>query len=122
MPSEYFKIYDTVNNFLLLAGRCHGCSILKQNKNFKALNRQSNYGVIQMSALSVKPSSQAYYTHMKIAFFTPKEKNSHMCTHTHKSDKKINRISKINNITFPHFKHKSLEICSHCKSRSLFPC
>ena len=109
MPSEYFKICDTVNNFLLLAGRCYGCSILKQNKNFKALNRQSNYGLIQMNAPSVKPSSQAYYTHMKITFFTPKEKNSHIhtCAHTHKSSKQINRISKINDIiTFPHFKHK----------------
>lgn len=52
MPSEYFKICDTVNNFLLLAGRYYGCSILKQNKNFKALNRQSNYGLIQMNALN----------------------------------------------------------------------
>ena len=78
-----------------------------------------------MSALSVKPSSQAYYTRMKITYFTSKEKNSHVhtCAHTHKSNKKINRISKINDIiTFPHFKHKSLEICSYYKSRSLFPC
>lgn len=84
----------TVNNFRLLAGRCHGCSILKQNNNFKALNRQSNYAVIQMNALSVTPPSQAYYTQMQISFFTqkkekPKKKRkkktlTHMHTHTQK--------------------------------------
>lgn len=48
-----------------------------------------------MIALSVKPSSQACYTHMKIAFSLQKKK-THTCAHTHKVTKKINRISKIN--------------------------
>lgn len=46
-------MYDTVNNFLCWLEGVKGVQILKQNRNIKALNRVSDYGVIQMNALSV---------------------------------------------------------------------